>query len=191
MTYISYFLSWMKTLMERTKSNTSIGGKSIIFYKTKIIIASSCDGKVIIGDNVRLGCSDKRYHVGMPFPTKLLLDGKKSIIKIGNNSRLWGTYCHASKSITIGKNCVIAAGVNIMDSNGHKTISANRTIGRDTPQEVIIGDNVWIGVNSIILKGTFIGNNCIVAAGSVVKGHFQDNQIIQGNPAMAVKTISI
>lgn len=72
----------------------------------------------------------------------------------------------------IAKNCVIAAGVNIIDSNGHEVASYERTKGRDIANPIKIGNNVWISANAIILKGTIIGDNCVVGAGSVVKGKF-------------------
>lgn len=53
----------------------------------------------------------------------------------------------------------------------------------------IIGDNVFIGVNSIILMGAHIGNNCIIGAGSVVGGVFPDNVVIAGNPARVIRTL--
>ena len=52
---------------------------------------------------------------------------------------------------------------------------------------MVIGNKVWIGCNVTILKNTFVGNNCVIAAGSVVKGTFPDNTLIAGNPAKAVK----
>jgi acetyltransferase-like isoleucine patch superfamily enzyme len=127
----------------------------------------------------------------MPFPTTLLSDGNKSMIEIGDNCRVNGAYIHAQKRIKIGKNCVIAAGVNIIDSNGHELYSHNRTNGRDTAKKIMIGENVWIGLNAIILKNTHIGDNSVIAAGSVVKGHFPANSLIQGNPAVIVKQLEI
>lgn len=53
--------------------------------------------------------------------------------------------------------------------------------------KIEIGDDCFIGMNSIILKGTKLGNNVIVGAGSVVHGSFPDNCIIAGNPAKIVK----
>ena len=117
----------------------------------------------------------------MPFPTSLLLDGKGAKISIGDNCRINGAYIHAQKSIVIGKNCVIATGVNIIDSNGHQVKSLNRTIGRDNPEDIIIGDNVWIGMNATILKGTMIGDNSIVTAGSVIKGIVPPDSIASTN----------
>jgi acetyltransferase-like isoleucine patch superfamily enzyme len=54
-----------------------------------------------------------------------------------------------------------------------------------------IGNNVFVGTNCIILYGTTIGDNCIVGAGSVVRGHYPDNSVIVGNPAKVVTRTSI
>ena len=80
-----------------------------------------------------------------------------------------GSYVHDRKQIIIGEGCVIAIGVNIIDSNGHVEKSLDRTKGMDDPMPIEIGRNVWIGMNATILKGTTIGDNSIVGAGAVVK----------------------
>lgn len=147
--------------------------------------------RINIHNNVYLRSNPNGYHTGMPFPTTLIADVPGASISVGENCRLNGVYIHSQQSIQIGENCVIAAGVNIMDSNGHQVNSSNRTIGRDKPQPIIIGNNVWIGLNAIILKGSVIGDNSVVAAGSVVKGVFPNNSLIQGNPAINVTELSI
>ena len=53
---------------------------------------------------------------------------------------------------------------------------------------VKIGDNVWIGMNAVILKGVIIGDNSVVAAGAVVTKSIAPNTIVAGNPAIVVKT---
>ena len=125
----------------------------------------------------------------MPFPSALLCDGNGSSITIGDNCRLNGVYVHAQASITIGDNCVMASGVNIIDSNGHETKSLDRTKGRDIPKEIIIGNNVWIGLNSIVLKGSIIGDNAIIAAGSVVKGVVPANSIYSTQSNITINEI--
>lgn len=125
----------------------------------------------------------------MPFNTTILIDRDGAICEIGDNCRINGAYIHAQYKIIIGQNTVIASGVNIIDSNGHQVISKNRTVGRDIPQEIVIGDNVWIGINTIILKGTQIGSNSVIGANSVVKGIIPENVIVQGNPAKVIKKI--
>ncbi len=123
--------------------------------------------------------------------SKILSDGPNSIIEIGDNCRLNGVYVHCEKMIKIGHNCVIASGVNILDSNGHILESNDRTKGRDIPQSIQIGNNVWIGINAIILKGSRLGDNCVVSAGSVVRGTFPNDSLIVGNPGKVVKKLNI
>ncbi len=161
---------------------------AIIDYKTVIINKKN---KITIGSNVYLRSVSKGYQAGMPFPTTLLTDVKNATIAIGANSRINGAYIHAQDSITIGQNCVVASGVNIIDTNGHELYSTDRTVNRDKPEKIEIGNNVWIGLNAIILKGTIIGDNSVVSAGSVVKGNFPANSLIMGNPATVVKTLDI
>ena len=170
------------------KKNVVMGKKVKIDNNTKLYTNGN---SLILGDNVYLRSNKKGYHAGMPFPTTILLDGEGTSCAIGENCRINGAYIHAKKQISIGENTVIASGVNILDSNGHEVYSENRTIGRDTPQEITIGKNVWIGINSIILKGSIIGDNSIVAAGSVVKGEIPNNVIVQGNPAQIIKLLNL
>jgi acetyltransferase-like isoleucine patch superfamily enzyme len=76
--------------------------------------------------------------------------------------------------ITIGKNTKIAPNVCI---NDHDHNYKKNTTDHLIRGEVIIGDNVWIGSNVVILRNTNIGDNVVVAAGSVVKGIIPPNTI--------------
>lgn len=171
------------TWILRKKTRIEIGKATLVYFKSHILNKGE-NSSVAIGDNCLIGRSDYCYHAGMPFSTTILCDGKNSRVIVGDNCRINGAYIHAESEITIGKNCVIASGVNIIDSNGHEVGSYNRTAGRDTPRPIIIGNNVWIGMNAIILKGSEIGDNSIVAAGTIVKGHYPMNSIIHTAPAI-------
>lgn len=182
-------LRWFKKLiLLLTRSNITYGSNVRIDWNVRIY---NNQNKLIIGDNVYLRAIKKGYQSGMAFPTTILIDVKNAVVKIGSNTRINGAYIHSQKSVSIGNNCVIASGVNIMDSNGHNLYSANRTTSRDDPHEIVIGNNVWIGLNTIILKNTNIGDNCVVSAGSIVKGDFPPNSLIVGNPGKVVKKISL
>ena len=82
---------------------------------------------------------------------------------------------------------MIASDVTITDSDWHGIY--DRTDYVATPKEVIIEENVWIGEKSIVLKGTKIGKNSIIGAGSVVSGEVPDNVIFAGNPAREIKKL--
>lgn len=112
-------------------------------------------------------------------------------IIIGKNCGLSGATVYAFESIRIGNDTLIGVNCKIVDNDFHPTERQYRKpeyIESHTKRSpVIIGDNCFIGMNSIILKGTKLGNNVIVGAGSVVHGTFPDNCIIAGNPARIIK----
>ena len=87
-------------------------------------------------------------------------------------------YC--SRLIKIGNDVVISNNVIIRDSDIHQVI------GKQNCKPIVIGDHVWIGTNSIILKGVTIGDGAIVGAGSVVTKNVSPNTIVAGNPAHVV-----
>ena len=90
--------------------------------------------------------------------------------------------------IIIGDNTLIGQSVTILDHEAHGVAPDKRRqlgeIGK-----VIIGKNVWLGNNVIILKNSEIGDNTIVAAGAVVLGKFHANVIIGGVPAKIIKNL--
>lgn len=87
------------------------------------------------------------------------------------------------ESITIGEGAKIAHDVTIMDGDGH-TVEYEGYIGK---KPIVIGNHVWIGTKSIILKGVTIGEGAIVAAGSVVTRDVPAHSIVAGNPAKVLK----
>jgi acetyltransferase-like isoleucine patch superfamily enzyme len=114
-------------------------------------------------------------------------------IEIGEGFGISGSTIYSTSSITIGKNATIGANCKIVDNDFHplcpekRRMNLNKEYTKRAP--VKIGDNCFIGMNSIILKGTTIGDNVVVGAGSVVSGQFPDNCIIAGNPAKIIKYI--
>ena len=85
--------------------------------------------------------------------------------------------------IRIGKNFVSAPGSMIISHDSSLILSE----GILKYGKVLIGDNVFLGANAVILPETSIGDNCIIGAGAVVKGEFGPNLVIAGNPARAIK----
>ena len=146
--------------------------------------------KITLGNNVRLNNNFWSNLLGINHKTIIIAKGTAEI-KIGDNVGISGASIYAHDSITIGNNCLIGANVNIIDNDFHPIDPAMR-LNNDpgVPHApVVIGENVFIGMNSIILKGTTIGDNCVIGAGSVVHGHFDSNCIIAGNPAKVIKVL--
>jgi carbonic anhydrase/acetyltransferase-like protein (isoleucine patch superfamily) len=91
------------------------------------------------------------------------------------------------KKIHIGKGCLISWDCLIIDTDFHK-IFDNTNERTNPPSPVVIGDNVWIGVRNLILKGSFIPNNVVIGANSLIaKALTTENSIYAGNPIKLIK----
>ena len=134
--------------------------------------------------------------------------GGQSNIKIGNRVMInEGTTIYSVNGIIIGNDVMISWGCTIIDNNSHSLISSDRvkeladarkkfeskTLGQDTDWStvkhapIVIKDKVWIGFNSIIMKGVTIGEGAVVAAGSVVTKDVPEYAVVGGNPAKIIK----
>ena len=80
----------------------------------------------------------------------------------------------------------------ILDNDFHPVeIEARNGVCKEKigTKPVVIGKNCFIGCNTLILKGTQLGDGCVVGAGAVVSGKFPPNSVIVGNPGKVIKTI--
>ncbi|WP_101759254.1 DapH/DapD/GlmU-related protein [Oceanicoccus sp. KOV_DT_Chl] len=98
-----------------------------------------------------------------------------------------GSRISAADKIVIGNSVMLANGVYITDSDWHGIYDRTKRSDEVTP--VIIEDNVWLGDNSVVLKGVRIGENSIVAANAVVTKDVPANVVVAGNPAKVVKEL--
>jgi acetyltransferase-like isoleucine patch superfamily enzyme len=99
-----------------------------------------------------------------------------------------GTHIVGHWSIELGENIQIGPNVYITDQN-HSYEDIDAPIGWQVPTEapVSIGSGSWLGANAIILPGTTLGENTVVAAGAVVRGVFPPHVVIGGVPAKILK----
>ena len=173
-------------------NKTNLFVQGTIILKGDPIIEISDLGSIEIHDNVTLNSLNKGYHVNMHSPVKLRAFSSGARIVIKKNTRIHGTCVHASQYIEIGEGCLIASNCQIFDGSGHDIYLSDpyeRIKSTGDAKSIIIGDNVWIGLNSIILPGTIIGQGSVVGAGSVVRGEFPECSFIAGNPAKRIKSI--
>ncbi|MFT3682727.1 MAG: acyltransferase [Ferruginibacter sp.] len=105
-------------------------------------------------------------------------------IAISDNCGFSGTVISCFKHISIGRNVKCGANTLITDGDWHQN---DPRAGQ--PADIIIGDNVWLGVNVIVLKGVIIGENTVIGAGSVVVKDIPANCIAAGNPCRVIKLL--
>ncbi len=129
--------------------------------------------------------------------------GEKGSVEVGDFTLLNGALLMAEEKITIGHHCLVSWNVGIADSDFHPVDPALRmqdaeainpySPNRQRPpigtKPVTIGNNVWIGMNAIVLKGVTIGDNSIIAAGAVVTHDIPENVVFAGNPGKIVKEL--
>ena len=100
-----------------------------------------------------------------------------------------GTVIYTGNGITIGDAVLIAANCTLAPTN-HAFSDPSRRIRDQGFQPsrggIIIGDDVWLGANVVVLDGANIGQGCVIAAGSVVRGTLEPYSIYAGTPAKRV-----
>jgi acetyltransferase-like isoleucine patch superfamily enzyme len=134
------------------------------------------------------------------------------LVTFGHGGRItMGSYCYVGEyskvwsaiDIKIGDRVLIAHNTSIFDSNTHPLNAAERhrqyvdiiTTGHSkeidlNEEPVVIEDDVWIGCNSVVLKGVTIGRGAVVGAGSVVTKNVPPYVVVAGNPARVVRELS-
>lgn len=113
----------------------------------------------------------------------------KARIQIGNRCSIWyGTVISAKQSVVIGDNCAISWNCTIIDNDMHEIVELE-PVDKPSVAGVTIGSNVWIGANSMILKGVNIGDGAVVAAGSIVTKDVPARTLVKGVPAKPVREI--
>ena len=90
--------------------------------------------------------------------------------------------------ITLGDNVHITAGTKFITHDGGTLLYREQIPDLEITKPIIVGDNVYIGNNVIILPGVIIGNNVIIGAGAVVAKDIPDNSVAVGVPARVIKT---
>jgi acetyltransferase-like isoleucine patch superfamily enzyme len=128
-----------------------------------------------------------RFNGRVPWPVHFtsVVVGEKKITKgfMCDPGDTPGCYIQGISGIQFGSNIEMGAGVKIISSNHEEGDYTKSKLV--TP--IIIGDNVWIGSNVVVLPEVKIGNNVIVGAGSVVTKNIPENSIAVGNPCKVIR----
>jgi len=105
-----------------------------------------------------------------------------------------GTVIFSGNGITIGNKVLIASNCSLMPVNHEFRSSSSAILDQGFAESkggIIIGDDVWIGSNCVILDGSYIGTGCVIGAGSVVNGKLANFGIYVGNPLKQIGTRNV
>lgn len=165
----------------------SVGSRPHIWGRFNVMLFAG--GRIRIGDDLHMVSSAPRSAITL-FSRCGLTAYPGAEIVIGDGVGLNGTTITSKKRICIGDGTMIAPNVIIVDSDFHVPWPAEDRWTSNTAaadREVVIGRNVWIGMNTLVLKGAVIGDNSIIGAGSLVTGEIPANAVAAGNPAKVLR----
>jgi acetyltransferase-like isoleucine patch superfamily enzyme len=135
-------------------------------------------GELIIGNRVQI-----LTH----FAPSVLVVFRGGRLEIGDGTMLnFGADISATKSVAIGRDCLIGTHVIILDNDFHDLLNKQ---DRPEARPVSVGDRVWIGNRVIILPGVTIGDDAVVGAGAVVTSDVPSRSVVAGNPARVIRQL--
>jgi acetyltransferase-like isoleucine patch superfamily enzyme len=189
--YPRYFLDIYVNLVLQNywKYQGIVLGKGIVWHG-KPIIEHAIGSTMCIGSKCMFISRSSHTALGVNHPVifRTLMHGAE--LRIGSGNRMSGTTICSSERVSIGDRCVFGANAIVVDTDFHSLDPSSRSSPNDalltSRKPVEIGDDVFIGCGSIILKGVRIGNCAVIGAGSVVTNNVPEFGIVAGNPAKLI-----
>ena len=160
-----------------------------------LLTSGCCHFKARHADSIRIGRNAvflaywRSNRVGLSSPVLLTTMGD-GVIEIGDCFGASSLVISSRSKVKIGNHVMVGGNVRIYDHDFHCLDAAQRRTSDDSEhcvtKPVVLGNDVFIGAEVIILKGVTLGDRVIVGAGSVVTKSFPDDAIIAGNPARII-----
>jgi acetyltransferase-like isoleucine patch superfamily enzyme len=143
---------------------------------------------IAAGEDLELRSWFSSNPLGIPHRCVLATWDADAVIEIGDGVGMSGVTVCAETRIVIGDRVLVGAGTTIVDTDFHPVDAARRrqTPGSGTSRPVEIGNDCFIGMRAIILKGSVIGDGAVIGAGSVVSGEVPTGAVVAGNPARVI-----
>ena len=168
--------------------------RSLVVYGLPMIRRAP-GSSITFGERVVLNSRRNLNELSVIQPVSIRTVTESAAIELGDDTGMSGAVICAASSIVIGKRVLIGTNTMITDSDHHavriQPVSERRYSARrfDAARPVRIEDDVFIGANCIILKGSFLGRGAVLGAGSVLAGRIPPYTIAAGNPAVPISTL--
>ncbi len=148
--------------------------------------------RIVLGKRVSLRSWQASNPLVPNHPVMLATRSRDAVLTIGDDTGLTGATVVAEERVEIGNRVLVGANAVIVDTDFHPLDPQERAVDicAGIHKPVVIEDDVFIGMHSIILKGVRIGKGSVVGAGSVVSADVPAGVIVAGNPARVVRSLS-
>lgn len=183
------FWNWYN--IQYCSANNVVFDKKSVQFNDHAIVSISPNSEVKFGKGFIVN-SGPEVGIGTTESKITVAAGAK--LSIGDYTGISSTSILVRNSVVIGNHVNLGGGTYINDSNHHSTDwrdreDRNRDVNNAKTAPIVIGDLVFVGARSMILKGVTIGEKSIIAAGSVVVNDIPANCIAGGNPAKVIKML--
>ena len=177
----------MPIIYTQFKLNSIAWGSDWYMYGVPII-QKHRQSRMQFGKGLNLRSSARSNPLGPNHAVILCTWQAGAVLEIGANFGMTGGSICAAEMIVIGNNVAVGANSTILDTDFHpldaETRRARPQVARTAP--VVIEDDVFIGMNCLVLKGVTLGRGCVVGAGSVVTRDVPAGMVVAGNPAKVI-----
>lgn len=175
-----------RILLFHLLSSNMSNGKAICYQPLQLI----GNGTIKFDLNVRIGV----FSSPMFFSTYAYIEARNSnaMVHLGENTWVNNNFTAIAEhtSISIGANCLIGSNVKILDSDFHGMKISERSLSRpESAEPVVIGNDVFIGDNAVILKGVTIGDGAVISNSALVVSDVPALTIVGGVPAKFIRAI--
>lgn len=199
MSVMAFLYSLFSVLRIKGRFGNSITLKGAFLKKTKIRIVGKNNTVIIHPENRLYNCllhilgNNCKIVIGkhcMLSHTELWIEDDEGEIQIGYRTTMEGGHIAATegKSISIGEDCMFSHRIEIRNGDSHAIYDEQSKERINPAESILIGNHVWLGADAKVLKGSVLGDNSIIATGSIVTGKCEDyNAIYGGVPARKIK----
>lgn len=151
-------------------------------FRGNMLVFKGAGSTIYIGDYCTFNSSSLYNFRGVNHKCILQTDSWSGHISIGHHCGFSGVSIVSSVDVTLGNYVMCGTNVMIGDRNDHED-----RYPEWPPKPVHIGNNVWIGMNSIVMRGVTIGDNVVIGANSLVTKDIPSNTIAAGAPCKVIK----
>ncbi len=186
-------LTWLKFISNTAMFFTMFlkkvkHGKKINFWGIAYIVRYP-GSSITIGSRCSFRSDRNSNMIGINRHCMISTHSTAAKIIIGENCGFSGTVIGAKEKITFGNDVLCGANTLLTDFDWHGIAPDRRRNYTGDAKEIIIGNNVFIGYGTVVLKGVTIGDNSVIAANSVVTKNIPANVIAGGNPCKVLKDL--
>ena len=173
--------------------------KGTLIMNSKLIIRGNINKITISRESILLNCrifisgNNNEIYIGNKvklFDTELWIEDENNKMIIGKSTSINGAHIALTEfnnKIEIGENCLFSKNIDIRNGDSHSIIDLTTNIRINYAGNIDIGNHVWLGKFVKILKGTVIGENCVIGINSLVNSTIEPNSLAVGSPAKSIK----